>query len=79
MKEYFVLLKFAYKDDVKNYGEPLTDEDLKNKNYNKVYCRSYTVQERNKNTAIARAMEKANADGWCSGNYLYVIDVKVEK
>ena len=60
MKEYFVLLKFAYKNDVKNYGEPLTDEDLKNKNYNQVYYRSYTVQEHNKNTAIARAMEKAD-------------------
>lgn len=82
--KYEVILKFAYKDDGPGewdkHGMKLTMDDIKNKTYNKTYTRGYNVEATTRAVAIARAMELADTqDRFCTGNYLYIIDVKVYK
>lgn len=76
-KKYSVGVIFAYKNDVEKYGEKLSEEDLKKGNYNETYTLYEFVEEANEYMAIARAMEILESEGWCSGNHLYVINVKV--
>lgn len=78
-KKYLVQVVFAYKSDVEKHGEKLSEEDLKKGNYNETYTRQGIVEEANEYMAIAKAMERLDSEGWCSGNYLYVIDVKVSE